>query len=69
MAAQNNLAEAASDAYKISSARYSAGIDSFINVADSQRTLFNAKQNQIALEKEKLSNLVRLYKVLGGGAL
>jgi multidrug efflux system outer membrane protein len=69
MAAQNNLAEAASDAYKISSARYSAGIDSFINVADSQRTLFSAQQNQIALEKEKLSNLVRLYKVLGGGVL
>ncbi len=69
MQAQNNLAEAAEESYKISSVRYDAGIDSFINVADSQRTLFNAKQNQIALEKEKLSNLVLIYKVLGGGAL
>ncbi len=69
IAAQNELAKAAEDAYKISSARYEAGIDNFINVADSQRTLFNAQQNQIALTKEKLSNLVRLYKVLGGGAL
>jgi len=69
MQAKNNLAEAAGEAYKISSARYEAGIDSFINVADSQRLLFNAKKNQIELEKEKLSNLIKLYKVLGGGAL
>lgn len=66
--AQNNLAKAANDSYNISNARYQEGIDNFLNVADAQRQVFTAEQNKIDLEKEKLSNLIQLYKVLGGGS-
>ena len=69
MQAQNNLVTAAKSAYKISNARYEGGIDSFSNVLNSQNQFFIAVQNQVNLEKEKLSNLVQLYKVLGGGAI
>ncbi len=67
--AEYNLAKSAEDIYKISSARYKAGIDNFINVALFQKQMFQAQQNKINLEKEKLANMIRLYKVLGGGVL
>jgi multidrug efflux system outer membrane protein len=67
MRAQNNLVQAAKDSYNISNARYKEGIDNFINVLSSQTLLFSAEQNQIDLEKDRLTNLVQLYKVLGGG--
>lgn len=69
MQAENNLVMAAQGSYDIAGFRYSEGIDSFLSTLDAERTLFSAKQNQISLEKEKLSNLVNLYKVLGGGEL
>jgi len=47
--------------------RYGKGIDSYLNVLDSQRALYNAQQVLISIELERVNNLVTLYKVLGGG--
>lgn len=67
--AQRGLVGAAQEVYDISDARYRSGIDSFLSVLDAQRELYQYQQNEIQTEREYLSNLVNLYKVLGGGAI
>lgn len=65
--AQRRLVSAAQKVYDISQARYKSGIDSFLSVLDSQRELYVFQQNEIQIERQRLANLVNLYKVLGGG--
>ena len=67
--AQQSLAAAAQEAYNLSDARYKQGIENYLNVLDAQRSLYVAQQNQIIVEQQRLSNLVTLYKVLGGGQI
>ena len=67
--AQNALVSASRDAYNLSKARYDNGIDDFLTVLDSQRGLFSAEQGAIALKQAYLSNLINLYKVMGGGKM
>ncbi len=66
--AQYRLVEAAQSVYDISNARYKSGIDSFLSVLDAQRELYAYQQSAIELERARFSNLVDLYKVLGGGS-
>lgn len=68
LSAQQDLVDAASESYRLSEARFSKGIDSFLNVLDSQRSLYGAQQNLITVRLTRLANLVQLYRVLGGGA-
>lgn len=65
--AQTRQVAAAQEAYDLSYARYTGGIDSFLNVLDAQRTLYGAQQRRIEIEKRRLANLINLYKALGGG--
>lgn len=65
--AQRRLVAAAQKVYDISQARYKSGIDSFLSVLDSQRELYTFQQSEIQIERQRLSNLVNLYKVMGGG--
>ncbi len=67
IAAQESLVEASKDTYRLSDARYTKGIDSYLGVLDAQRSLYAAQQGLIALRLARLTNLVTLYKVLGGG--
>ncbi len=69
MAAQTALVEASADSYRLSEALFREGEDSFLQVLDSQRSLYTAQQSLITTHLAKLDNLVTLYKVLGGGAL
>jgi multidrug efflux system outer membrane protein len=69
MAAQTALVEASADSYRLSEALFRNGEDSFLQVLDSQRSLYTAQQTLITTHLAKLDNLVTLYKVLGGGAL
>ena len=64
---QNALVAATQKSYDLSQARYKAGIDSHLSVLDSQRSLYQSQQNQIVVQQQRLSNLITLYKVLGGG--
>jgi multidrug efflux system outer membrane protein len=68
LAAQESLVEAAAASYRLSDARYRGGIDSYLTVLDSQRAMYNAQQNLIAVRLARWQNLVTLYRVLGGGA-
>lgn len=65
--AQRRLVEAAQKVYNISEARYRTGIDSFLGVLDAQRELYTFQQNEIQIQRQRFTNLVNLYKVLGGG--
>lgn len=68
IAAQESLVEAVSETYRLSNARYTKGIDSYLGVLDAQRSLYAAQQGLIALQLARLTNRVTLYKVMGGGA-
>jgi multidrug efflux system outer membrane protein len=67
IAARQSLVEAVTETYRLSNARYTKGIDSYLSVLDAQRSLYGAKQGLIALRLARISNQVTLYKVLGGG--
>ncbi|MGA2400103.1 MAG: efflux transporter outer membrane subunit [Syntrophobacteraceae bacterium] len=68
MEAQQSLVDATAETYRLSNARYARGTDIYLNVLDAQRSLYSAQQGLIAVRLAKLSNQVRLYSVLGGGA-
>ncbi len=68
LTAQQSLTDATAESHKLSLARYEKGVDSYLNVLDSQRSLYAAQQNLISVRLIRLNNLVTLYKVLGGGA-
>ena len=59
--------EAAARAAALASTRYEAGASPFLEVLDTQRTLLSAADSRAASEGEVVSNLIRLYKALGGG--
>ena len=68
LTSQRALVASYQESYDLSRARYDRGVDSYLNVLDAQRSLYSAQQNEIAVQQSRLSNLVTLYKVLGGGA-
>ena len=67
IAAQTARANAANIAFRISDARYRAGVDSFLTTLDSQRNLYTAQQQLVSTRLSRGSNLVELYRSLGGG--
>ena len=67
LAAQQLLADASAQSYKLAQARYNEGIDNYLNVLDSQRDLFTAQQGLLQLKLAMLNNRIVLYRALGGG--
>lgn len=67
LASQQALVDATSKSYRIYDARYRLGADSYLNALISLRSLYTAQQNLITLRLTHSTNLVTLYKVLGGG--
>lgn len=65
--AQTSLRDSARVAYTLSEARFRAGIDNFLTTLDSQRTLYNAEQSLLATRLTRASNMVELYRAMGGG--
>ena len=69
VAAQESLVEASVKTYTLSEARYTKGIDSYLGFLDAQRSLYAAQQGLITVRLARFTNLVTLYKVLGGGSV
>lgn len=59
--------DAAANAAKLSRARYDEGITSYLEVLDSERTLFDASLNASAMLNSRLNSYIDLYKAIGGG--
>jgi multidrug efflux system outer membrane protein len=66
--AQESLVNALQETFRLSDARYRAGVDSYLSVLVAQRSLYAAQQGLLGVRLARLSNLVNLYKALGGGA-
>jgi multidrug efflux system outer membrane protein len=67
LAAQKSLVDATDVSYRLAEARFNSGIDSYLTVLDSQRTMYVSQQNLITLRLTLLNNQVTLYRALGGG--
>ncbi|WP_336972277.1 efflux transporter outer membrane subunit [Sphingobium aromaticiconvertens] len=65
--AQTSLAESSRVAYRLSEARFRAGIDPFLTTLDSQRALYTAEQSLLATRLVRATNMVELYRAMGGG--
>ena len=67
VAAQERLVGALQGSLKLSQARYQRGIDTFLNVQTAQINLAAAQQTLVSARLTRASNLVALYRALGGG--
>ena len=67
IASQTALVQASGDALRLSQARYRGGVDSYLAVLTSQQNNYAAQQSLVTARQAQLSNLVTLYRVLGGG--
>tara|TARA_R110000772_G_scaffold111558_12_gene215570 strand:- start:1400 stop:2785 length:1386 start_codon:yes stop_codon:yes gene_type:complete len=65
--AQRSLRESSAIAYRLSSARFKAGIDGFLTTLDAQRTLYAAENSLVSTRLARETNAVEIYRALGGG--
>jgi outer membrane protein, multidrug efflux system len=65
--ADEALVAATGESFRLSNMRFTSGVDNYLGVLDSQRSLYSAQQSLIAVKLARLQNLVTLYKALGGG--
>ena len=61
--------KAAENAARLSNMRYDKGVTSYLEVLDTERTLFDVELELSQLKQEFYNAYVRLYKALGGGWL
>lgn len=67
LTAQQALARAAAESFRLSDMRYQAGVQSYLDTLIAQRDHYAAQQALIALRLARASNSIALYKALGGG--
>jgi len=58
---------ASQDALRLSTSLYEAGRTDFLNVLNAQRSLLDAESSRLDSRRLTLTNLIALYKALGGG--
>jgi len=61
------LVKALEDAERLSNVRYRGGIDTYLQVLDSERNLFQGQLDLARLRRDELTAIVNLYRALGGG--
>ncbi len=66
IAAQSALEAAARDTAFLTTERYRGGVASFLESLDAQRALYAAQRSLISARLQRASNLVALYRALGG---
>jgi len=63
----NTLSEYYHKAYELSFKLYTEGEIEFLDLLESQRSLLSAEQSVISSQETFISNIISLYKALGGG--
>jgi multidrug efflux system outer membrane protein len=66
-AARSRQVEAARSAARLSRARYDGGVTSYLEVLDTERSLFSAELTESQTLRLYFDSVIRLYKALGGG--
>ncbi len=69
LAADTRQRDAAADTFRLTEARYRGGIEPFLSSLDAQRSLYAAERRLIQTRLTQASNLVALYRTLGGDSL
>jgi outer membrane protein, multidrug efflux system len=64
--AQEANEKSQAERFKIVTARYEAGVSSYLEVLDAQRELFTAQQSTVQTRRALLSTAAQFYKTLGG---
>jgi multidrug efflux system outer membrane protein len=64
--AQQSLVHATTQSVQLSTARFQHGVDSYLAVLDSERSLYSAEHTLINLKLAQKNNLITLFKALGG---
>ena len=64
---EEKLVGALSESVRLSNLRYRGGLDSYLQVLDSQRSLFARQLVLAQLRLDELQSVVQLYRALGGG--
>jgi multidrug efflux system outer membrane protein len=64
---QELFVAALQDADRLSQVRYKGGLDSYLQVLDVQRNLFQGELSLARLRRDELASVVELYRALGGG--
>lgn len=64
---QDEEVQQAQIAFTLSERRYQAGAETLLTVLETQRTLYQAQDQQVQLRLARLQGSVALYKALGGG--
>jgi NodT family efflux transporter outer membrane factor (OMF) lipoprotein len=64
---QELFVEALDDADRLSKLRYQGGLDSYLQVLDAERNLFQGQLTLARLRRDELLAIVQLYRALGGG--
>lgn len=65
--AQQDLAAASDRSLELARSRFDAGVDSYLDVLDAQRSAISSKLNLISINLQRLRNQLTLYKAMGGG--
>ncbi|WP_294197322.1 efflux transporter outer membrane subunit [uncultured Sphingomonas sp.] len=69
LAANQRFYVAAQDTLNLTNARYRGGIDTYLTSLDAQRQLYSAQRTLVQTQLVRATNLVTLYRTLGGDSL
>jgi multidrug efflux system outer membrane protein len=64
---EEKLVATLTESVRLSTLRYQGGLDSYLQVLDSERNLFGGQLTLAQLRLQELQSVVQLYRVLGGG--
>ena len=64
---QDRLVHALEETTRLSNLRYQGGMDSYLQVLDAERNLFQGRLALAQLRLQELLSFVQLYRALGGG--
>jgi multidrug efflux system outer membrane protein len=64
---QQRLVDALRDSTRLSTQRYQGGLDSYLQVLDAERNLFQGELDLAVLHQQELASIIDLYRALGGG--
>jgi multidrug efflux system outer membrane protein len=64
---QDLLVHALTETDRLSNLRYKGGLDSYLQVLDAERNLFQGRLALAQLRLQELQSFVQIYRALGGG--
>ena len=65
--AQTAVVAAEQKRYQLAEMRYRSGVENYLTVLSAQQDLYTSQQQLLQLQLSRSSNLISLYKALGGG--